>query len=389
MKSPLPDAATPPEMEEQVTVSSPRAPVRVLMVAGGTGGHVFPALAVAEELRRRSQTGLTTGPQYEILFLGTRRGIEDRVIPSAGFSLRKISGAGLKGIGGWKRFRNLMVLPQSAIQTARVFHVFRPQVVLGLGGYLAGPAMLRAALQRIPTVLIEPNAIPGFTNRVLAPLVRVAAVAFAETAKYYGRKARLTGNPIRPAFALVPPRRHEPPFTILVLGGSLGARAINDCVTASLDLFPGGGNLPRFIHQSGEGDYNKVRQAYQDRGVPAEVHAFIEDVPAALAQADLVISRAGGNAVAELAAAGKACLLVPFPGAADQHQLANARAMARAGAARVFVQKDLTPEKLFSEIQALAANRDEIEKLERAARAFARPNAAAEIADLVEGLAAE
>ena len=372
---------------ERVEHAKLSATVRVLMVAGGTGGHVFPALAVAEELRRRSQTRLEAGPQYEILFLGTRRGIEDRVIPSAGFSLHKISGAGLKGIGGWKRFRNLMVLPQSAIQTARVFHVFRPQVVLGLGGYLAGPAMLRAALQGIPTVLIEPNAIPGFTNRILRPVVRAAAVAFAETARFYGRKARVTGNPIRAAFASVPPRRHAPPFTLLILGGSLGATAINNCVVAGLERFQRMDACPRFIHQSGERDYNKVSQAYQDRGIPAEVHAFIEDVPAALAQADLVISRAGGNAAAELAAAGKASLLVPFPGAADQHQLANARALERAGAARVIEQKNLSPEKLVSEISSLLGDLGVFEKMERSARAFARPNAAADIADLVEELA--
>ena len=386
MKAPMPDAATPAETAEQMVSGSPAATVRVLMVAGGTGGHIFPALAVAEELRRRS--GQNKDRPYEILFLGTGRGLEERVIPAAGFGLRKISGAGLKGIGGWKRVRNLLVLPRSAFQAASVLREFRPHVVLGLGGYIAGPAMLMAWLLNIPTVLIEPNAIPGFTNRILAPFVRAAAVAFAETAEYYGSKGRVTGNPIRAAFALVPPRKYQPPFTILVLGGSLGAGAINDCVVASLNLLPREGTLPRFIHQSGEADYNKVRQAYQAQGIPAEVHAFIEDVPAALAQADLVISRAGGNAVAELAAAGKACLLIPFPGAADQHQLANARAMERAGAARVIEQKDLSPERLQAEIQSLIASPDGIENLELAARAFARPNAAAEIANLVEELAA-
>lgn len=373
-------------MEKEGSSLKSAPTIRVLMVAGGTGGHVFPALAVAEELRRRSQTRVETGPQYEILFLGTRRGIEDRVIPSAGFSLRKISGAGLKGIGGWRRFRNLMVLPQSAIQTARVFHDFKPQVVVGLGGYLAGPAMLRAALQGIPTVLIEPNAIPGFTNRVLAPVVRVAAVAFPETAKFFGAKARTTGNPIRAAFAAMPGRPHVVPYTILVLGGSQGAKAINECVAASLEFFLRAHLRPRFIHQSGEPDYASVKQAYDSRGIPAEVHAFIEDVPAALVQADLVISRAGGNAVAELAAAGKACLLIPFPGAADHHQLANARAMARAGGARVIEQKDLSPERLFSEINGLLSAPKQIEAMERGARSVAHPDAARDVADIIEGL---
>jgi len=373
------------EMADHEIRSTPAAAIRVLMVAGGTGGHIFPALAVAQELRRRSETRRDV--DYEILFVGTGRGIEDRVIPAAGFGLRKISGAGLKGIGGWKRIRNLLLLPGSAIQAARVLRDFRPRVVLGLGGYIAGPSMLMAALQGIPTVLIEPNAVPGFTNRILGPVVRAAAVAFAETAQFYGPKGCVTGNPIRAEFASVAPRRHAPPFTILVLGGSLGATAINDCVLASLDLFRREGASPRFIHQSGERDYNRVRQAYVDRGIPAEVHAFIEDVPAALAQADLVISRAGGNAVAELAVAGKACVLVPFPGAADQHQLANARALERAGAARVIEQKSLTPGKLCAEVSALLENTAKLEEMERAARAFARPNAASEIADLVEELA--
>jgi UDP-N-acetylglucosamine--N-acetylmuramyl-(pentapeptide) pyrophosphoryl-undecaprenol N-acetylglucosamine transferase len=370
------------EMVEHAKIS---ATVRVLMVAGGTGGHVFPALSVAQELRRRSET--RRDADYQIRFVGTGRGIEDRVIPAAGFDLQKISGAGLKGIGGWKRIRNLLVLPGSAFQAARVLRDFKPHVVLGLGGYIAGPSMLMAAVAGIPTMLIEPNAVPGFTNRILRRIVRAAAVAFEETAKFYGLKARVTGNPIRAAFASVAPRHHAPPFTLLVLGGSLGATAINDCVIASFDLFRRDGASPRFIHQSGERDYNKVRQAYQDRGIPAEVHAFIEDVPAALAQADLVISRAGGNAVAELAAAGKACLLIPFPGAADQHQLANARALESAGFARVIEQKDLSAEKLYSEVSALLAAPAELEKMEQASRAFARPNAAADIADLVEELA--
>ena len=357
-----------------------------MMVAGGTGGHIFPALAVAEELRGRARSRGEGEPEYDILFVGTGRGLEDRVIPAAGFELRKVAAAGLKGIGGLRRLRNLFVLLRSAIETAGLLREYQPHVVLGLGGYIAGPAMLMAALRDIPTLLIEPNAVPGLTNRVLAPVVRVAAVAFEPTARLYGIKARVTGNPVRRAFASVPPKPHAPPFTILVLGGSQGAKAINDCVVASLELFVRQGGCPRFIHQTGEPDYNAVRQAYQERGLPAEVRAFIEDVPGALARADLVISRAGGNAVAELAAAGKACLLIPFPGAADQHQLANARALARAGAARLIEQKDLTPAKLVAEVGALLAAPAKLEQMERAARALGRPDAAERIADLVEEL---
>ncbi len=400
---------------------------RILMVAGGTGGHIFPALAVAEELRRREA-------RYEIEFLGTHRPLEAKLIPAAGFRLRTVDAAGLKGIGGIQRLRNLLVLPRTAIQVAGILREFRPQVVVGVGGYLAGPAMLEAALVNIPTILIEPNARPGFTNRLLAPMVRAAAVGFAETAHLYGEKARVTGHPVRRAFFDILPRRHAPPgpaqqgvavpppFTVLVVGGSQGSRAINHAVSQCLPLllreaggvadvaptfrsapaglkpgatpvaapeneaFPGG---MRIIHQTGEHDYNEVRKTYQERGLPAEVHAFIDDMPGALAEADLVISRAGATAVAELAASGRAALLIPFPGATDQHQWENARAMEQAGAARVIVQSELTPERLAGEIRELMASPATLNRMETCARRLARPDAAARIADLVERLARE
>jgi UDP-N-acetylglucosamine--N-acetylmuramyl-(pentapeptide) pyrophosphoryl-undecaprenol N-acetylglucosamine transferase len=359
--------------------------VRILMVASGTGGHIFPALVVAEELRARS----AAGGSYEIQFLGTGRGLEARLIPAAGFPLRTVSAAGLKGIGGWRRMRNLLVLPRSTIETGMVLGRFRPDVVVGLGGYVAGPAMLEAALAGIPTLLIEPNAIPGFTNRILGPVVRSAVVGFAETAGHYGAKAVVTGHAVRREFYAVPPREHVPPFTVLILGGSQGSSAINDCVVRSLPLFRKWDEPPRFLHQTGEREYNAVRQAYQESGVSAEVVTFIEDVPGAFARADLVISRAGANSVAELAAAGKAAVLIPFPGAADQHQLGNARALERAGGARIIEQRDLTPERLVAEVGDLLGAPQRLKEMEKAARSLARPDAAARIADLVESLAAK
>jgi UDP-N-acetylglucosamine--N-acetylmuramyl-(pentapeptide) pyrophosphoryl-undecaprenol N-acetylglucosamine transferase len=305
---------------------------------------------------------------------------------------------------------------------------------VGVGGYLAGPVMLEAALVNIATVLIEPNARPGFTNRLLAPMVRAAAVGFAETAHLYGEKARVTGHPVRRAFfdiparspvaqALLPvlltqpgvaetpveqpllpfpltqpgvavslpaqPRVAVPPFTVLVVGGSQGSRAINKVVLEALWLLARDPGEMRIIHQTGEHDYNEVRKTYQERGLPAEVHAFIDDMPGALAQADLVISRAGAMAVAELAAAGRAALLIPFPGATDQHQRENARAMEQAGAARVIVQSELTPERLAGEIRELMASPATLNRMEICARRLARPDAAARIADLVERLARE
>ncbi len=362
-------------------------PLRVLMVAGGTGGHIFPALAVAEELRERAKRRGAAGVGCEILFLGTGRGLETRVVPAAGFPLRTVAAAGLKGIGGWRKLRNLLVLPRSAIETALIMGKFQPDVVVGVGGYLAGPAMLEAALKDIPTLLIEPNAVPGFTNRVLAPVVRLAAVAFEETASFYRAKGRLTGHAVRKGFSSVPAKEHVPPYTVLILGGSQGSAAINDCVVKSLPLLVNETGRVRFIHQAGGRDYNAVRQAYQERGLTAEVHAFIENVPQALARADLVVSRAGAIAVAELAAAGKAALLIPFPGATDQHQLENARAMERAGAARVLRQVELTPERLLRELWGLLADPHGLEAMEQAAKRLARPDAAERIAELIENLA--
>jgi UDP-N-acetylglucosamine--N-acetylmuramyl-(pentapeptide) pyrophosphoryl-undecaprenol N-acetylglucosamine transferase len=386
---------------DQKTDACINPPARILMVAGGTGGHIFPALAVAEELHRR---GEREGCRYEIEFLGTHRPLEAKLIPAAGFPLRTVDAAGLKGIGGMQWLRNLLVLPRTGLEVARILREFQPQVVVGVGGYLAGPVMLEAALADIPTILIEPNARPGLTNRLLAPMVRVAALGFAETARLYGEKARVTGHPVRQAFFEIPPRAvvaqallpvrlgtqpgvavSQPRFTVLVVGGSQGSRAINQAVMGALPLLANGPGGMRIIHQTGEHDYNEVRKTYQERGVIAEIHAFIDDMPGVLAQADLVISRAGATAVAELAAAGRVALLIPFPGATDQHQLENARAMEKAGAARVIVQSELTPQRLAAEILELMASPATREGMETCARSLARPDAAARIADLVEG----
>jgi UDP-N-acetylglucosamine--N-acetylmuramyl-(pentapeptide) pyrophosphoryl-undecaprenol N-acetylglucosamine transferase len=359
------------------------------MVAGGTGGHIFPALAVAQELRARGARAEPGGTKYLIEFLGTQRPLEARLIPGAGFPLRTIKAAGLKGMGGLRGLRNLMVLPRTVVETAMVLHDFQPQVVVGVGGYLAGPVMVEAALQGIPTLLIEPNAVPGFTNRALAPVVRLAAVGFEQAARFYGEKARVTGLPVRAAFHAIPPKRHEAPFTILIVGGSQGSRAINELVTQCAPLLAGESGQLKVVHQTGEREYNAVRKAFLEQGVTAEVHAFIEDMPGAFAQADLVVSRAGATAVSELAAAGKAALLVPFPAATDQHQLANARALERVGAARVILQAELTPERLMREIHELLSEPRRLMQMEQAAKTVAPLDAAAHIADLVEEMVAK
>ena len=359
---------------------------RLLVAAGGTGGHLFPALALARLLRERAMDGTRSAKAGEIVFLGTGRAIETKLIPAAGFSLIQTPAAGLKGMGGLKLLRNLEVLPRSAWKAAGVLQNVRPDVVVGMGGYAAGPVMLEAALRNIPTLLIEPNALPGFTNRVLGPVVSVAALGFEETARFYGTKARVTGQPVRPEFFSVPARMHTPPWTILVMGGSQGAKAINSAVTGSLPLMKARAQEMRIIHQTGEADYNAVQAAYDDQGVASEIHAFIDNMPEALTRADLVISRSGAMTLAELSAAGRAAILVPFPGAADQHQLANARTLEGAGAARVILQQDLTPELLLKQTFELLADAGGLARMEQAARTFARPDATGRIADLIEEL---
>jgi UDP-N-acetylglucosamine--N-acetylmuramyl-(pentapeptide) pyrophosphoryl-undecaprenol N-acetylglucosamine transferase len=370
----------------EIVHSGTRGP-RILIAAGGTGGHIFPALAVAQEMLSRYEslvTAVSRPAPPSIEFLGTTRGLESRVIPRAGFRLRTVAAAGLKGMGAFKQLTNFFVLPRSAFETAFILREFQPDAVVGIGGYLAGPAMLEAALKDIPTLLIEPNAAPGFTNRVLAPLVRVAAVGFEEAASFYGSKARVTGHAVRRAFFEIGEKEHVPPFTVLVLGGSQGSKGINNVMVELLPLLHS--DTVKFIHQTGERDYNAVLESYRQRGVEAEIHKFIDDVPEALARADLVISRSGASTVAELAAAGRAALLIPFPHSTDQHQLQNARALERVGAAHILEECELTPSWLANEILELLGSPERLQAMGRAARSLARPDAAAQIAGLIEEL---
>ncbi|MGH9469851.1 MAG: UDP-N-acetylglucosamine--N-acetylmuramyl-(pentapeptide) pyrophosphoryl-undecaprenol N-acetylglucosamine transferase, partial [Terriglobia bacterium] len=286
-----------------------------------------------------------------------------------------------------RQVRNLLVLPRSFWEAGKLLSKLKPQVVVGVGGYVAGPVMLEAALAGIPTLLIEPNVRPGFTNRALAPFIRLAALGFAEAALFYGRKARVTGHPVRRAFSQVAAKRHAAPFTVLILGGSQGSRAINEAVVRALPGFRREAGRIRIVHQTGERDFARVSQACHEAGVAARVHPFIEDVPRAFAQADLVVCRSGASTVAELMAAGKASLLIPFPAATDDHQLANARVLERGGAARVLVQKDLDGKSLLENIAALLSRPEALAEMDRCARAMARPEAAAEIACLIEELA--
>lgn len=348
---------------------------RVIIAGGGTGGHIYPGVAIAEEFRRRD-------PQAEVLFVGTARGMETRIVPREGFRLELIEVAALKRVGLRRQLKTLVLLPRSFIEVRSLINRFRPDVVIGVGGYASGPVGLVAALMGVPTMVAEQNALPGFTNRVLARFVRAAAVSFEEAKRYFGGKAEVTGNPVRAEFFEVPEKQPGEVVEILITGGSQGARAINDAMIDALLMLSGESGRLSFVHQTGEKDYERVRAAYEKYGVKAEVRTFIERMVDEFARADLVICRAGATTVAELAAAGRPAIFIPFPFAADDHQRKNAEAVERAGGGRVIPQSELTPERLADELLRLVRAPGELMKMATASRRLAHRDAAARVVDL-------
>jgi len=357
----------------------------LLIAGGGTGGHVFPALAIAQEwLRRKIDPGAV---ERHVVFVGTERGMEARLVPQAGLPLATIRVAGLKGISGTKFFRNAAMLPAGLLDSEKILHRYKVNVALGVGGYASGPMILLAAMHRIPTVVFEPNVEAGFTNRVLARLATRIAAAHQETAADFGAKAVVTGVPIRKDFFAIPPKEHREPFHILITGGSRGALPINRAVVDSLDLLAPRKNQLFIVHQTGERDYNAVRVAYARRQFQAEVVPFIENMAERFAQADLILCRSGAITVAEVSASGRAAIFIPFGAATDAHQARNAQAMQDAGAARLLPQDQLTPERLAGEIFSLLDDPSKLPQMETNARALARPHAVEDIVDLLEKVA--
>ena len=354
----------------------------LLIAGGGTGGHVFPAVAVAREWLARGGEG-----EREVVIVGTERGLESKLVPQAGLPFELIRVAGLKGIGGVKFFRNAALLPAGLWDSAEIIRRHRFDVAFGVGGYASGPMMLLATLNSIPTVIFEPNVEPGFTNRVLANMASRVAVAHQETAERLGRKSVVTGCPVRREFFSVPPKEHSLPFRILITGGSRGAAPINRAVVASLDLLAPRKSQLFVVHQTGERDYNDVRVAYAQREFHAEVVPFIENMAERFAQADLIVCRSGAITVAEVSAAGRAAIFIPFAAATDAHQMRNAQAMRAAGAARLIPQDELGPGRLTNEIFSLLDQPRRIAEMEQRARSLARPRAVEDIVDLLDGLA--
>src|SRR5579884_700836 len=351
--------------------------MRVLIAGGGTGGHVIPALAIARELKSRYNA--------EVLFVGTARGIENRLVPQAGFGLMRVKVGALKNVGLMTRMRTIFDLPKAVVESRKIIRAFGAEVVVGVGGYASGPAMAAAILMRLPTLAFEPNYVPGFANKLVGHRVFAAAVHFEQTQKYF-RNAQVVGVPVRAEFFKVPVPAKDHPPTLLIFGGSQGAQAINQAMTAAapevLRQIPG----LRIIHQTGERDYNDVQAAYGRSGITAEVSAFIDHMPAAFARADLLLCRSGASTVAEITAAGKPAIFVPFPRAADDHQRRNAEAIVEGGAAVLVPQAELTPERLAQVITELFADPKRLKEMAERARALSHHDAAGRVALMVAEL---
>jgi len=363
--------------------------MRLLVAGGGTGGHLFPGLALGEEVKTRH-------PRNDVLFVGSARGIEAREVPKAGYPLELIDVGPLKRMGMQGFFKGLVRIPRALWQSVRILRRFDPDVVVGVGGYSSGPVLLAAWILRKPTAIQEQNALPGFTNRTLGRFVDAIFIAFPQAeASFPSRKTHLLGNPIRRAF--LDNYLHTKPagdrLGILVTGGSQGAHALNLRVAEAMEILaPRIGNRVQVLHQTGAKDQPEIAARYEKlkaTGLQAEAVAFIDDMARAYAGADLLVCRAGATTIAELTVCKKAAILVPFPFAADDHQTVNALSLVEAGAALLMPESELTAEKLAVELQALEGDRGRLSRMSRASALLGRPEAAREIADVCVSLCRE
>ena len=354
--------------------------LRLLIAGGGTGGHLYPGIAVARMLAKRY-------PEAEVQFVGSGRPLEARILKEAGYRLNRLPVSGLKGVGRIDLIRGVLKLPRSLWAAWEIVRRYRPTVVLGVGGYSSGPPVLVASLAGVPTLLHESNAQPGITNRLLSPFCRKVTTAFPECETFFRGKAVLTGTPVRPEFLARPARPPEGPFVVLIFGGSQGAQAINRAVVEALDGLSPKFRRMHFIHQTGEQDFIRVEQAYREAGARALVKPFFTDMPSQFARAHLVLCRAGAATLGELTAARKASLLVPFPGATDNHQLRNAESLAAAGAAEVIRQEELSGKLLARRVEHYFGHPEELERMEAHSGRLARPDSARKIVDLIGHLA--
>lgn len=349
-------------------------PRRVIISGGGTGGHLYPALVLGRRLKEKA-------PDLELTFVGGGRPAEREILAREDVRYVAMRIEGLKG-RGLRSLRGAALLPGALLRSAGLLLRLRPRLVVGAGGYSSGPIVLLAAWAAVPTLLLEQNVRPGFTNRILIRWAGKAAVAFAASLPYFRGKGVPLGNPVRPEFAALGPRTPDGKLSVLVFGGSQGSRVLNRALVAALPHLPGRERL-RVVHQTGLTMRDEVDAAYRAAGREAEVVAFLDDMEKRFGEADLVLARSGATTCAELTVAGKAAILVPFALAADDHQRRNARALEAAGAARVLEEKDLSGESLARAVGALVAEPGRIVAMEEAARRIGRPDAAARVAELL------
>ncbi|HZP31789.1 MAG TPA: undecaprenyldiphospho-muramoylpentapeptide beta-N-acetylglucosaminyltransferase [Candidatus Acidoferrales bacterium] len=355
--------------------------LKLLIAGGGTGGHVIPAIAVAREWLGRDVT-------RDVVFVGTTRGLESRLVPEAGLKLELIRSAGLKGMGASQFIRNILLLRLAFWDSLAILRRHHFAAAFGVGGYAAGPVMLSAILSGLPTVIFEPNAEAGFTNRVLADMADRIAAGFPSVAEKLGRRAVMTGCPVRADFFQAPQARPLPPYRIFITGGSQGSRAVNRAVIEALKILASEARRLRIVHQTGEREYNVMREAYAGINIAAaEIAPFFSNMAQRFAEADLIICRSGAITVSEVAAAGRAAIFIPFGAATDSHQMRNAEELVRNGAAHLIPEPELTGARLAREILALIDHPERLVELGTRARLLARPHAVERIVDLIEEVA--
>jgi len=349
--------------------------MRVIIAGGGTGGHLFPGIAIAEELTMRDRNN-------HVLFVGTAAGLEARILPKRKIPLQTIPVRGLKGKSLVHKLQSLGTIPWAVVRSLDIIKRFCPDLVIGLGAYVAGPILLAASLRRIPRVIQEQNVIPGATNRISSRLARRVFLSFEESRRYFaGEKVMVTGNPIRREFGLPIKTKKTEGFGLLVFGGSRGAHRINQAMVDALDSF---GDLKphlRIIHQTGFDDAPEVAEIYQRKGFTARVESFIEDMVTSYRESDLVVCRAGATTIAELTACGRAAILIPYPFAADNHQEINARTMVDRGAAQMILDRNLSGVGLARMIRLFFHNSSMIRAMARVSAGLGRPDAAQRLVD--------
>jgi len=363
--------------------------MRLLIAGGGTGGHLFPGIAVAEEFLARDTAN-------EVLFVGTERGVEAKVLPTLGYRLELISASGIRGKSPLAGLKGVAMLLYAYAESRRLLKEFRPDLVLGVGGYVSGPTLLAARGLLIPRFVHEQNAIPGMTNKVLSRFAALTFISLEESRRFFPKeKTLLTGNPLRrqildmvekanPAVITDTARYQNgvgEEFHLFIFGGSQGAHAINAAMIGALPLLKESGIKLAITHQTGEKDCSEVAAAYRTVGIDAEVTPFISDMAAEYTKADLIICRAGATTIAEVTACGKACLFIPFPHAVDDHQRRNAEALLKKDACFMMLEHELTGETLAESICTLAEDTDLVHSTGEAALSLARMNAAGIIVD--------